>query len=621
MTQSDDFFDNAPCGCHSLGADGTILRINQTELSWLGYRRDEVEGKLRLPELLTPESQVRFADHFPRFKETGVLRDLALTLVRKGGAPLHILVSAVAIRDPAGNYVASRSMAYDVTELRKLEGTQARLGDRYRNLLQTATDGIHVLNREGDLVEASPSFYRLLGYEVGDARLKNVVDWDVRWSPGELMGQIRDLVTSSAQFETRHRSRDGTLIDVEITARGIDLDGAMHLYASARDISGRKRLEERLRRVQKLDGIAHLAGGLAHEFNNILAAKSLSLSLLKSMVTDPQAVELLGELEGLSRRASRMVKQVLACARQSRLEPQPINLARFLEEQLNLVAHLLGGQVTPVFSAGDVPAWVNADADALNQVLLSLSLNARDAMPGGGVFRSHLAVVEATPEPGGGHADRVAGRYVRWSISDTGCGMDQRTQEHLFEPFFTTKGTGEAAGMGLATALGVVEQHRGWIDFESTPGKGTTFHIFLPAIAAPAVGPGLPAAVAEPNGGTILVVEDEAIVRKLVRRALARQGYRVLEADTGSEALAVWAKHRAEIRLLYTDVVMPGELNGFQLAERLLAQAPDLKVIITSGYNADSHGRITLPPESYRYLPKPCDLPTLVATIQGCLKA
>jgi PAS domain S-box-containing protein len=619
MNLLDDLFENAPCGLHSLGPDGTILRINQTALTWLGYERAEVEGKVRLPELLTPESQEVFEANFPRFKESGFVRDVEVTLIRKDGQPLPILVSAVAVRDPAGNYVSSRSIAYDVTELKKVEAAQVRLMDRYRNLLQTATDGIHVLNQNGDLVEASPSFYRLLGYEVGDARLKNVADWDVRWSADELIGKIKEMATGSKQFETRHRRRDGTLIEVEVTARGIDLDGSTHLYASARDITERKGVEEHLRRVHKLDGIAHLAGGLAHEFNNILAAQSLSLSLLKSMVTEPHALELLGELDGLSLRAAKLVKQVLACARQSQLEPHPLNLATFLEEQRNLVAHVLGGQVTPIFSAGDVPAWVSADAHALNQVLLSLSLNARDAMPDGGVFRSTIAVVEATPGTVGAPAHPVGGRYVRWSVADTGCGMAPRTQEHLFEPFFTTKQIGAGAGMGLATALGVVEQHQGWIDFESTLGKGTTFHIFLPAIEAPGPRPAPPTAVAQANGATVLVVEDEAIVRKLVQRVLAWQGYRVLEARTGDEALEVWARHRAEIRLLYTDVVMPGALNGFQLAEQLLAQAPQLKVIITSGYNAEAHGQISLPPESYRYLPKPCDLPTLVATIQGCL--
>ncbi len=619
MNLSDDLFENAPCGLHSLRPDGTILRINHTELTWLGYERIELEGKVRFQELLTPESRAVFEANSPRLKESGFLRDVELTLNRKGGGSLRIMLSAVAAKDQAGDHVSSHSTAYDVTELKKLEAAQLRLSDRYRNLLQTATDGIHVLNQDGDLVEASPSFYRLLGYENGDARLKNVADWDARWSSDELISKIRKMVTGSEQFETRHRRRDGSLIDVEITARGIDLECSTHLYASARDVTERKRLEESLRRIQKLDGIAHLAGGLAHEFNNILAAKSLSLSLLKSMVTEPHAMELLSELEGLSLRAAKLVKQVLACARQSRLELQPLDLGAFLEEQRNLVSHLLGGQVTPIFSASEEPAWVSADADALNQVLISLSLNARDAMPDGGFFRSSLAMVEATPKAVGTAATRGAGRYVRWSVSDTGCGMEQNTQDHLFEPFFTTKEFGAGAGMGLATALGVIEQHQGWIDFESTLGKGTTFHIFLPAIEAPGPRPAPPTAVAQANGATILVVEDEAIVRKLIRRVLAREGYQVLEAGSGDEALEVWARHHAEIRLLYTDVVMPGELNGFQLAERLLTESPNLKVIITSGYNADSHGRISLPPEAYRYLPKPCDLLTLVTTIQGCL--
>jgi len=389
------------------------------------------------------------------------------------------------------------------------------------------------------------------------------------------------------------------------------------VFAAARDITERRQLEERLRQSQKMEGIGHLAGGMAHEFNNILASMMMNLDMVKTCDPNAEARELLTEMEALSRRAADLIKQLLAFSRQSVMQFQPMDLAVTVSRQSKMLERLLGERTTLELSLPRNLSWVNADQAMIEQVLLNLCLNARDAMKNGGLLRLELTESEVAAKEATGYDDAKPGKYVCLSVTDTGPGMDEHTLERLFEPFFTTKEVGQGTGLGLATVRGIVQQHQGLVEVESAVGKGSTFRVYLPAVAPPLLAAKtVPVETRLRGKGTILLVEDEPSVRKATRKLLVRTGYVVMEAADGKEALALWEAHRAEVDLVYTDMVMPGDLSGLQLADRILDAEPDKKVIITSGYTTQVMDLEKGAKSPIVYLPKPCPPATLISVIQ-----
>lgn len=286
-----------------------------------------------------------------------------------------------------------------------------------------------------------------------------------------------------------------------------------------------------------------------------------------------------------------------------------------------MLERILGEDVRLELNLHPAPLFVHADAGMLDQVLMNLAVNARDAMPNGGRLRIETAEQVIEAEQARRHPEASPGRQVRISVSDTGGGIPPEILPHIFEPFFTTKAPGKGTGLGLATVFGIVQQHRGWLEVESQPGQGTTFHIFLPANEAGTAAPDPEPTRARPIGGseTILLVEDDQAVRQVTQMLLVQHGYRVLEAADGVEALRLWREQEGRIDLLITDLVMPEGLGGRELAAQLRAQRPGLKVIFTSGYSAELAGReLTLGP-GQAFLPKPCPPQQLLATVRTCL--
>jgi len=379
-------------------------------------------------------------------------------------------------------------------------------------------------------------------------------------------------------------------------------------------------METRLRQAAKMEAVGHLAGGMAHEFNNILAAMMMNVSLAQMLKPAADLAETLQELQALAQRAAGLIKQLLAYSRQSVLRPQPLDLATVLTRQAAGWRELLGpGVDLQLPPAKGCPLWVNADGALIEQVLRQFCLNARDAMPQGGSLRISLDPVELEADQAKLNDEARAGKQVCLTVADTGCGMDQRTLGRVFDPFFTTKDVGQGTGLGLATVHGIVQQHHGWVTVESVPGRGSTFRVYLPAWDPPV--PSAPRSrpeAAAPARGTILMVEDESALRTVTRALLVHTGYRVLEAGDAREALALWQKHRGEIDLLFTDMVMPGDLSGLDLAQRIRADRPDLKVIIISGYNTEAAGLSQGSEASMIYLAKPCPPERLIRVIGEC---
>jgi signal transduction histidine kinase/CheY-like chemotaxis protein len=394
----------------------------------------------------------------------------------------------------------------------------------------------------------------------------------------------------------------------------------VHCYAN--EITGRLALEAQLRHSVKMEAVGQLAAGVAHDFNNILTVIQGHADLL--LQSDPLPLETeksLRQIESAADHAGKLIQQLLMFSRKQVMQPRPLDLNEIISEVSPTLQRMLGAPI--VFACAPAPNLpaIYADIGMIKQVLVNLSLNARDAMPKGGtltlVAASRLleaAACAANPEARPGH-------FVCLSVTDTGTGMDNATLSHLFEPFFTTKEVGKGAGLGLATVYGIVKQHQGWITVESKPGAGSTFTLFFPSVPKPAetVAPRSQSRIPVTGTETLLVVEDEVSLRELVVRILELCGYRIYQAGNGAEALQVWKDHQQEIDLLLTDMVMPGGVSGRQLAERLQKEDPALKIIYTSGYSPGMAGKDVALMEGFNFLAKPYPPSRLAQVVRECL--
>ena len=396
----------------------------------------------------------------------------------------------------------------------------------------------------------------------------------------------------------------------------------IHCYAG--DVTERRRLEEQLRHAQKMDAIGQLAGGIAHDFNNILAALMLQIGLARTVPGVPtEVVETLAELDKGARRAAALTRQLLVFGRREVMRFQPLRLADLLENLTRMLRRLVGEHIAFELQTSGHDLWIDADSGMIEQVVVNLCVNARDAMPRGGSLRIRIAPLELDATGARRHVEARPGRFAALTVADSGVGMDAATLGRIFEPFFTTKEVGKGTGLGLATVASIVKQHRGWIEVESRPGQGSTFQVLFPLCPVP--GPAnRPAdgAQGQPHRHgsheTILLVEDQPEVRQVMGMVLRGHGYRVLEAADGVEGLRCWQENQTAIRALVTDMIMPGGVSGLDLAGQIRAQRPGLPVLIFSGYTPDFIGRNDAT-STYAYLAKPCETDVLLRTLRQAL--
>jgi signal transduction histidine kinase len=386
----------------------------------------------------------------------------------------------------------------------------------------------------------------------------------------------------------------------------------------------RTQAEEGLRQAQKMEAIGQLAGGIAHDFNNLLTIiRGYTCCLLDDEHLDPNAHESLQQVDGAAQRAASLTRQLLTFSRKQVMQPENLNLNEAIDQVAKMLDRVLGEDIALEIMAAKGLPNVHADRAMIEQIIVNLAVNARDAMPKGGRLLIHTASVELTDEEARGNTKARAGQFACFSVTDSGCGIAADIMPHLFEPFFTTKEVGKGTGLGLATVYGIVKQHGGWIEVESTPGHGATFRIFLPASGKkPADVRSHPVLAPKASGGneTILLVEDEPILRALMRTVLQHYGYRVYTASSGVEALKVWAEHELEIDLLLTDMVMPDGLSGRDLTKKLQADNPNLKVIYSSGYSLELLSSESVLQEGFNFLPKPYTPAKLATVVRNCLE-
>jgi two-component system cell cycle sensor histidine kinase/response regulator CckA len=390
----------------------------------------------------------------------------------------------------------------------------------------------------------------------------------------------------------------------------------------ANDVTRARQLEEQYRQAQKMEAIGQLAGGIAHDFNNLLSVIMGSSSLMLADEGLPHSVATgLEEIRLASERAASLTRQLLVFSRRETIQAVDLDLNELVVNVSKLLTRVLGEDVSLALSLAPCALPLHADTGMLEQVVMNLAVNARDAMPEGGELRIETQLVDQRALPASLGATLHAERYALLRVRDTGCGIPHELQARIFEPFFTTKPQGKGTGLGLATLYSIVRRHHGAVDLRSEPGSGASFSVYLPCAVHATVRGVLankhPALTG--SGETILVVEDDDALRNVTINILTRQGYRVLAAENGPRALDIWREHADEIRLLLTDLVMPGGITGSELARRLAADSSGLKIVYTSGYSDEIAGRELSAHE--RFLPKPFTPRRLAEVVRACLSA
>ena len=444
-----------------------------------------------------------------------------------------------------------------------------------------------------------------------------------RNQPGEILPPDIDRIIRECLASGQSKVRQ------EIKMEGRTFSWSVHpvlpsnvVHCYIEDITERLSLEAQLRQAQKMESIGQLAAGVAHDFNNMLTIiQGHSSSLLARPTLPPEVVDSVQAVYFAAERAAGLTRQLLMFSRKNVMQPELLDLQKVVGNMSKMLERLLGETITLEFQPAVENSFVQGDCGMIEQVVMNLSLNARDAMPRGGRLTIGVETMIIDAAFIETHPQAHAGRFVRLRVTDTGIGMDSATLGRIFEPFFTTKDIGKGTGLGLATVYGIIKQHEGWLEVNSEPGKGSTFDVFLPASdKVPAFAEeAAPAAPVAGGSETILIVEDEPVLRSMARDILEECGYRILEASSGKEALDVWNQRANEIDLLLTDMVMPDGISGADLVERLLASQPRLKVVFTSGYTANEVNQKMLARTGASFLAKPYTHAELAKTVRDCL--
>jgi len=517
---------------------------------------------------------------------------LALEAVRSGAQDYLV-------KGRIEGHLLARVLRYAVERKRAEQDLLAR-EERFRALVEHSADAIALLDRTGTLIYASHSTERVLGYQAEEVLGRHALDLihpdDVPAVAGRLL-ELQDRPGAAVVMEARYRHKDGSWRYGECSVANRLSDAAVRaLVLNYREITERRRLEEQLRQAQKMEAVGRLAGGVAHDFNNVLTAIFGYADLLTEELPEGhQARGDLDEIRKAAQRASTLTRQLLAFSRQQVLQPMVLSLNDLVADVQNMLVRLVGEDVEVRLSLSPDAGNVRADAGQLQQVLLNLVVNARDAMPTGGKLLLETANADLTEQYAELHQPVIPGRYVMLAVSDTGSGMDAETKARIFEPFFTTKEQGRGTGLGLSTVYGIVKQSGGYVWVYSEPGRGTTFKLYFPRVDAPAEIPAPPRETATLTGTeTILVAEDDDMLRPLAKGLLQKLGYTVLEAENAERALDLARARTGPIHLLVADVVMPGA-SGRELARRLAHTRPDTRVLYVSGYTDDAivhHGML-----------------------------
>jgi len=624
-----DFFDDAPVGFYSVDAEGRFLFVNRTLAHWLGSTPAEIVGSGAVLHdfLATPPAPgIAPSDPIGARGEGGQRGEVVLKT--RDGRNLHVSIGQSTVG--TGDELRTRSVVRDLTPEREWETALRLSRERFQRFFANAPVGIALIDRFGRLEEANRALAELFGALpqdlIGQPLIGFVNEEDRRAIAVKLAEAADGPATHPGPAEVRLKGpRDRTCVVFLSRLDGVDGgDGGLMLHFI--DVTEQKNLEIQFAQSQKMQAVGQLAGGVAHDFNNLLTAMIgfCDLLLMRFRPGDPSFADIM-QIKQNANRAANLVRQLLAFSRQQTLQPRILDITDVLVELSHLLRRLIGENIELKVVLGRDLGLVKVDQGQLEQVIINLAVNARDAMAGGGTLTIRTVNVNQTSPLRRGVEIMPAGNYVAIEVVDTGVGIPKSNLARIFEPFFSTKEIGSGTGLGLSTVYGIVKQTGGFIFVDSAPGKGAVFQIYLPrhqlaetALAARAETADVPAAKDLTGIGTVMLVEDEDPVRIFGARALRNKGYTVIEAKSGEDALELIRAADHAVDLLITDVVMP-RMDGPGLVREVREIHPDMKVIFISGYTEDSFRQRLDADSDIHFLPKPFSLKQLAGKVKDVI--
>jgi two-component system cell cycle sensor histidine kinase/response regulator CckA len=573
--------------------NGTITDWNPGAERMLGYLRGEMIGQ-QILRIIPPDRLGEPDRSLQRLIGGDQVVRHETVRVRKDGKEIHVSLTVSPLRDMHGKIIGDSAIFRDISERKIIEDALRRSESGFRSLVHNAPYGILRTKPDGRIMQANPAMVRMLGYASEQEMLALNMAKDVYRRPEDRAEATAwtGKQNSVHGIELEWRRKDGSMFAVRCDTHVVmDRDGYLEfLETFVEDVTERREMELQLRQGQKMEAIGRLAGGIAHDFNNLLGVISGYAELVSEQIGSGAEVHnSVEQIRKAADRASALTRQLLAFSRQQVLETKILNLNLIVEDMVKMLPRLLGEDIELQTLLDPGLGAVKADQGQIEQVLLNLAVNARDAMPGGGQLVIHTGRVCFDSDLAAKHPSMTPGDYILLSVRDTGMGMDKQTQAHIFEPFFTTKERGRGTGLGLATVYGFVKQIGGYVWVESEPGVGATFEIYLP-VACEEAPKNAPSAAIPASGrgeGTVLLVEDEESLRTLTRSILEQGGYTVIEACNGMEAIEIAKQGPGPIHLLLTDMVMPG-MNGQAVAEKVVKLYPGIRIAYMSGYTGFS---------------------------------
>lgn len=614
-------FERSLAGVYRATLDGRIVDLNESCAHMLGYSKPgEANGHILQETILDPGDFERLLN---LVRERKSVSNLELELRRRDGQRLCALMG-VSLIENAHEPVIEGTLI-DITERKQAEEALRRSEERFRTLVEKSSDAISLVDGSGKVLYSSHAVSPIFGYSLEERVGKNIFEFLHPEESAQVLHTFQKLLAQpygSVSIQLRYRHKDGSWRWIEALGTNLLEDPSVEAVAiNYRDVTDRRQLMEQLFLAQKMEAVGRLAGGVAHDFNNLLTAiLGYSDMALEKLPRGSALSRYTSEIKKAGERAASLTRQLLAFSRLQVMAPRVLDLNVVIEEMSRMLRRVIGEDIVLTTLPGAGLKRVKVDPSQIEQVILNLAVNARDAMPEGGELRIGTSSVQFAEDFIAEGVRVQSGSYVAVEVTDSGCGMDSETRARVFEPFFTTKEKGKGTGLGLSTVYGIVKQSGGYIWVSSEPQRGTTFKIYLPGVdeaPTPARPPKAPVQLLQ-GSETILLVEDEGNVRELLCQMLRSKGYEVLEAAQGEEALRLGKSCTKPIHLIITDMVMP-QMNGRELARRLRALHPESKVLCMTGYAGNKIGSTDVLEKDAAFIHKPFSAEALSQKIRSIL--